>query len=207
MTRIWLSALLCSLVLFACKEKQNSATIEGADGKPLDTLVALKDIDTSMTYFSIKSYMDEQWRNRRMNPYTLLRISRTGEGRPDSSFVPMDSLLWSRLQAPFNAADISNRSFLGRYRYNTFDDEALQVSHLYYEALSPTLFVQKTDISADLFTDLVKSVYIETRGADGEDVISRKLQYIPDVLFQEQVLRRTAEDKPVRVLTEYRFKY
>lgn len=198
-----LLAILSCFFLFACKEKQKSSS---AEEKTVDT-TAVKEIDSSQTYFSVKQYFSDQWSTRRGNPYTLLRISKVGEGRPDSSFVQMDSVLWFSLIAPFNAADISDKSFLGKYRFGMFDDEEMEITHLHYEAVSAGMLLQKMDISADIFNNLVKSVYMETRKEQEGHTLSQKLQYISDRVFQIQEFEKTTGAPAKNTLLEYRFNY
>ena len=185
---------LMTIAVFACKEKQKStsATEEKKEDVP--------------TYFSITGYFEDQWNTRRGNPYVLLRIV-TLNGKTDSAFVNLDSTLWYGLRAKFDAADISDKKFLDQYNFNMFPDETTGSNHLYYEAKTPELFMRKMDIGADQVTDLVKSVYLETRLNKGDMVRSQKLQYVPDRFFQIQEFESSpgAPDKNLRM--EYHFQY
>lgn len=203
-----LLVIFSCLFLFACKEKQKSSSAEEktAEGKMTDS-ATVRVIDSSETYFSIKQYFNDQWNTRRNNPYTLLRIARTGTGRPDSSYVGLDSPLWFSLRAYFDAADIGGKQFLGQYKFDMFTDEQMEVTHLHYEALSPQLFLQKMDITADMFSNLVKSVYMETRREQEGSTTSQKLQYIPDRIFQIQEFEKKEGAAAKNTLLEYRFNY
>lgn len=162
--------------------------------------------DTTATYFSIKDYFDDQWNTRRGSPYTLMKIHNVN-GKADSAFVALDSVLWFSMRAPFDAADISDKKFLGMYKFDAFEDETTQTTHLYYESISPDLYLQKMDISADVFTNRVKSVYMETKSVKDGHLVSQKLQYIPDRIFQIQEFDRAAGQPEKNTKLEYRYNY
>lgn len=193
---------ICCISLFACKEKQKSSSAE----EKTTPEAATKIEDSSATYFSIRDYFDDQWKTRRGSPYTLLKIQQVN-GRTDSALVPLDSVLWFSMRAPFAAADISDKKFLGLYRFDTFNDETTETTHLFYEAASPDLYLTKMDVSADAFTNLVKSVYLETNSVKDGHQVSMKLQYIPDRIFQIQTFEKTAGQAEQNTKLEYRFNY
>jgi len=199
------SALLCicCLSLFACKGKQKS---EPKETEKTMLPVVKQVIDTSETYFSIRQYFDDQWQTRSSNPYTLLKIQ-VIDGKRDSSFVQMTPELWASIRAPFDAADISDTRYLSYYQFSAFDEDATMTSHNYYETLAPELFLRKMDIAADVNSQLVKSVYLETqRSIDGHD-ITGKLQYIPDRIVQIQTFEKIPGKPAKNTLLEYRFTY
>jgi hypothetical protein len=193
---------ICGLSLFACKEKQKSSSAE----EKTTPVVPVKVEDTSERYFSIRDYFDDQWNTRRGSPYTLLKIYNVN-GKSDSAFVPLDSALWFSMRAPFDAADISDKKFLGLYKFDSFDDETTETTHLYYESVSPDLYLQKMDISADIFTNRVKSVYMETKSVKDGRRINQKLQYIPDRIFQVQEYVKIEDQPGKNTKLEYRYKY
>lgn len=194
---------VCCLSLFACKEKQKSSS---AEEKTTPPVVTQQVVDSSVTYFSVKDYFDDQWKTRSGNPYTLLKLY-TVNGKTDSSYIPMDNALWASIRAPFDAADIGDKKFLGQYRYDSFDDETTQTTHLFYESVNPDLYLQKMDVAADMSSQMVKSVYLETRSTQGDHQVTRKLQYIPDRTVQIQEFEKTAGQPEKNTRLEYRFKY
>src|SRR6218665_3679923 len=115
--------LICSfcLSLFACKEKQKSSSAE----EKTTPAAATQAVDSSMTYFSLKDYFDDQWKTRSGSPYTLLKIQ-TVNGKTDTAYAPLDSALWLEIRAPFDAADIGDKKFLGHYKYDSFEDETTE---------------------------------------------------------------------------------
>jgi hypothetical protein len=190
------------LSLFACKEKQKSSSVE----EKTVPVERMKVEDTTQTYFSIKDYFNDQWKSREGNPYTLLRLQ-TVNGKTDSAFKLLTNELWAALRAPFDAADISDKKFLGYYKFDSFIDETTETTHYYYESISPDLYLQKMDISADQYNNRVRSVYLETRRVENGRHISQKLQYIPDRLFQVQQFEKTEGQKEQNSNLEYRYNY
>jgi hypothetical protein len=187
----FLVTIAVSLSLLGFKEKQKSTSAKEED-------VA--------TYFSIKDFFKDQWNTRRGSPYTLLRIV-TLNGKTDSAFVDLDSTLWFSLKAKFDAADIGDRKFLDQYNFDLLEDDVSETRYLHYEAKNPELFMRKMDIGADQFTNLVKSVYIETREGGKAFERSQKLQYIPDRIFQIQEYEKSAAAPEKNLKIEYRYNY
>ncbi|MFT4062392.1 MAG: hypothetical protein QM642_08560 [Edaphocola sp.] len=201
-----LPALLLLCVCFnGCKEKQNSATGQQSalPGRDSNQVV---EIDTGVTYFSIRQFFDDQWKNREGNPYTLLKKIYVNNRLADSGFVALDAALWARLRTPFDATDISNKHYLGQYRFEQFDDETTGSRHLYYEAAKPDARLLKMDIQADPDNNRVRAIYLETKFKAQGGTVLQKLQYAPDRLFriQEEVV---ANGKTQYTNSEYYFKY
>ncbi len=192
----------CCLTLFACKEKQKSSSAEEKQPAMVE-----QEVDTTISYFSLKQYFIDQWSSRSGNPYTILKLNTVNGKRTDSVYIPMDEALWRSMIAPFEAADISNKRFLGYYKFQSFDDETSQSTHLYYEATSPLLYTQKMDISADIQTNLVLSVYVETQNIQDDHQVFRKLQYVPDKLVQIQEFEKTEGQPEKTTRLVYKFTY
>ncbi len=192
------------LFLFACKEKQNSTAVKKEPVSQAQQQA--QDTASGDSYFSIRSFFDDQWKTRKGIPYTLLRIVNLN-GKTDSSFVALDSILWQQLRAPFDAADISDRKFIGQYNFDVFDDESTQTSNLNFDAKTPDLFMQKMYIGADQFSHKVQSVYIETRTTRDGYTHSQKLNYIPDRIVQIQEFEKSTATPAKNLTIEYRYKY
>ncbi len=184
------------LLTFSCKEKQKSTST------PTESPAMAEE----EPYFSISQYFDDQWQTRKDNPYTLLRIVNLN-GRTDSSFVPLDSVLWQNLRAYFDAGDISQDKFKGQYKYNIFEDESTQSLNLIYEAKEPDLFTTKMLIGADMYSKLVRSVYMETKKEKKNYLQTQKLSYIPDRVFQIQEFEHSLAAPDKKLFIEYRFSY
>lgn len=202
--------LLFCLSLFACKEKQNSAAGEKTVQPPQpQTMTGTSPVpveDSAAPYFSITDFFADQWNTRRGDPYTLLKVTVSG-GQADSAFIPLDSTLWFSLCNRFTAADISDRKFLGWYQFDMFEDKTTESLHLHFEAAAAELYLRKMDVSADLFTHKIETIYLETRREENGRMVSQKMQYMPDRLFQFQTFEK-AGDRPGReTKVQYWFQY
>lgn len=187
------NVLVCflSLTLFACKEKQNSTSTEE---------------ENTETYFSVTQFLDDQWLNRSGIPYTLQRIA-TVNGKTDTAFVLLDSLLWQNLRKPFDATDIGKASFLGQYDFQFFEDETTESNNLVYTAKDKQLFMQKMLINADMFNDMIRSVYIETNDTRKGYSRIQKLSYIPDQIIQIQEFEKSSATPEKDLYILYKFNY
>jgi hypothetical protein len=178
-----------SVLCFACTSKK-------AAEKPKD----------QETYFSVRQFLDDQWKTRKGQPIALLRIT-SFNGTSDSSFVNLDSTLWSNIRMKFDQADIGNPKFLDQYRFNLFEDADLQLVNLNYEAKSDELFTQKMNIGVDAFNNRVRSVYIETRIRNKVYRRSQKLYYAPDRVIQIQEYEKSATMPEKDLKVEYHYRY
>ncbi len=194
--------LLLPLLLLSCKEKQNS----GSTGAREQELRPADSVSTDETYFSITDYFADQWSYRRGDPYTLLRLEFNGH-HADSSYIPLDSALWFSLTRLFEQADISAPSFLGKYDFDMLEDHDMELIYLYYQARSPELYMQKMSITANLYNNRIKTVYIETKTQQNDILKRQKLQYIPDRSFQVQQFEKETGKPEKQVHIEYLFKY
>ena len=196
--------LMLMLSLFACKEKQNSTSAKKEPESQAGQQV--QDTAAGDAYFSIKDFFNDQWKTRKGIPYTLLRVVNLN-GQIDSSFVDLDSTLWAQLRSPFDAADISDKKYMGQYNFEMFDDESSQSANLNFDAKTPELFLQKMYINADQFSHLVRSVYMETKTARDGYIHNQKLTYIPDNIIQIVEYEKATATPVKNLKIEYRYKY
>lgn len=196
-----LSAAFC-LTLFACKEKQKSATTE----QKAAPIAPLKVEDTTQTYFSIKDYLDQQWVLKKDNPYTLLKVV-IANGKRDSTFVPLDSTAWYAMMQPFYVADISDKKYLGWYRFDSFENDEAEEVHIHYEAIAPDTIMRKMDIAANRYSGMVNLVYMETRNKTDNVITTRKMTYKRDDFVQVVESEKTEGKPAVERVIEHRFKY
>ena len=151
----------------------------------------LKEEDPDVaTYFSIKQFLDDQWKNREGIPYTLNKIS-TFNGLSDSSFIGLDSVVWKQIREKFDATDISEPKYLDQYEYSNYEEDALDVTVLHYEAKDKGLFTRKMDVSVDVFNNRVRTIYIETLKKNAIYTKSQKLLYVPDQIIQIQEFEKS----------------
>lgn len=154
---------LLSFLLFSCKTEKKSTPIE----------------DSSQgTYFSVKHFAVDQWNTYRGQPYGMVKLVDM-DGKTDSSMLNAYSMDWGAVFKVFFDADISDPKYVGRYRFDMFEDNATTTRNFYYEALEEHLFTKKFQVSADQFTDKVRSIYIETEKKSKWGTVTQKLLYIP----------------------------
>lgn len=142
------------------------------------------------TYFSVKQFLDDQWVNREGIPFTLRKIT-TFNGITDSSFIGLDSTVWQQIREKFDPTDISKPEFLDQYFYSNYDEDALDLTILHYEAKDKNLFTQKMDVNVDMFNNRVRSIYIETRKKNAIYIKTEKLLYAPDQIIQIQQFEKS----------------
>jgi hypothetical protein len=209
-----LTIVMASFLFFSCKEKQKSGADGEKEGKEMNNTTDAVNSgigpipveDTSDRYFSIKEYFEDHWGNRRQNPYTLLKVVKHNQ-KVDSSFVPLDDNKFQIVIAPFVAADISDKQFLGWYKFSDFTEDITSRIHYYYEAVKPELFLQKMDVSLDEFTKLIKGVYLETRREVNGEIYTQKLDYTADQLFRLQDFATDTKGNTETYIVEYWFNY
>lgn len=178
-----------SVLFFACKSKNDPVNPEDQE-----------------TYFSVRQFLDDQWATRHGQPVILLRIT-VFNGTTDTSFVSLDSTLWSTIRMKFDQADIGDPKFLDQYRFNLFEDKDLQLINLNYEAKSGDLFTRKMNIGVDAFNNRVRTVYIETNKHNKVYQRSQKLYYAPDRIIQIQEYEKSATMPEKSLKVEYHYRY
>jgi len=155
-------------------------------------------------YFSVKDFLDDQWKNRENQPYTLTRIIMLND-RSDTAFVAWDSAFFATIRVPFDAADIGKREFLGKYNFSVTEDNISGAYNLTYEANLPELTTRKLIIAMDRYNQRVRSVYIETIEDNQLHYRSQKLLYIPDRTIQIQEFEKTNVSNSKNLTVTYKF--
>ena len=155
-------------------------------------------------YFSIKQFLDDQWNNRRGIPYTLTKIS-TLNGKTDSSYIALDSVLWRNIRSKFDATDISDPKFLSQYDYNSYEEESMDFTTLHYQAKDKKLFTQVMNVDIDNFNNRVRSIYIETIKENAIYKKTEKLLYVPDDLIQIQEFEKSVVSPEKNMKISFRF--
>ncbi len=156
------------------------------------------------TYFSIKQFIVDQWNTYHGQPYSIQKITYLN-GKSDTVMLHALSMDWAPIFKVFFETDISDPKYLGRYRFTMFEDNATITNNYYYEAKDDKLFTRKFQISADEFTNKVRSIYVETEKKSRWNTVTQKLFYIPvkTISIQEYEWSTGAEPKEMRI--EYHF--
>ena len=138
------------------------------------------------TYFSIMQFAGDQWTTYHGMPFGLVKIVSTN-GKTDSSYVSALTMDWGTdVLKPFFESDISNRKYLGHYRFSSFDDDLLGTRTYAYDAIDDDLFTRKLYISFNPENNKIVSIYIETQKQSNAKTITQKLLYKPLKLIQIQ---------------------
>jgi hypothetical protein len=182
--------VICFSILVSCKKKH---------------IVAKNDNPAGGTYFSIVQFALDQWNNFRGEPFTLYKVTKEN-GKIDSIIVSADTLDWGTdVFKVFFPSDISDRRFLGHYRFSSFDDNVTASHIYYYEAIDDTLFTKKLQISVDPENNKILSIYIETQRDSGPKGVMQRLFYKPLKLIQIQEFGGTTIGAKMEKETEYFF--
>jgi hypothetical protein len=155
---------------------------------------------TNGTYFSIVQFARDQFTSFWGQPYSFRKVV-TLNGKTDSTFASVNNMDWNAVLKPFFSSDISDKKYLDQYNFSMFQDDATETRNFYYEAKNQKLFTRKLHIMADMFTDKITSIYIETE-KNGK---VQKLFYAPLKLIQIQEYESSflGENKDLKV--EYYF--
>jgi len=167
--------ILVAMTGTSCKKKQEVSAADTMSGN----------------YFSVNQFMLDEWNTFAGEPFMISKSVKEGD-KIDSSMTNSDTINWAPLVKTFAETDISDRKFLGQYKFSQFDDNADQTHNFFYEALDEDLFTRKLLITIDRFTSRVKGIYIETEEKDLFDDKIQKLYYKPLKTVQIQT-----DDKPL----------
>jgi len=180
--------LSATIFLFSCKEDENKSvnTDEG-------------------TYYSIRQFAQDQWNYNMGAPFVILKTVRVNGGKVDSSYTNSDTLNWGHIFDLFFQCDISDPSFLGKYKYSFFEDEEQDTYDVFYEALDEDLYTKKFLVTASQENKLIRGIYIEASEKTPFNDKIVKLYYKPMKRIQIQVTDKPLFGKKKHVVTEYEF--
>jgi hypothetical protein len=148
--------------------------------------------DVKGNYFSINQFIVDQWNNFPGPTCVITKHVRVNDKTVDSSYTNTDKIDWTPIFKTFAATDISDRKFLGKYKFTQFDDPQDETHNFFYQAEDDELFTQKLLITLDMYNLKVKGIYIETFKKTPFDECTQKLYYAPLKTIQIQT-----DDKPV----------
>jgi len=161
--------VLLALSVGSCKKTRDKAPEELVEGN----------------YFSINQFMLDEWNTFAGEPFMITKTVREG-GKTDSVLLNSDIMPWGDVVKIFSETDISDRKYLGKYKFTQFDDNADQTHNFFYEALDEELFTRKLLITINQFTAKIKGIYIETEQKTVFEDCVRKLYYAPLKTIQIQ---------------------
>ena len=161
-------------------------------------------ISADSSYFSVKQFIADQINYFRGQPFTLTRVTHFN-GKVDTSLVNFMSMDWSSILQDFTTTDISERKFLGEYRFSHFDDETTGDRDYIYTATNPRLFTRQLQINTDGSTDKITSIYIETAKRDFFGSKTQKLLYSPLHIIQIQEAEHNIIGKAKNLRIDFSF--
>lgn len=182
-------ALVLSVLFAGCKEDELPAEYSNITGN----------------YFSIRQYTLDQWNIYSGEPFLIQKTVRVNDGAYDTTYTNSDTLDWGQIFNIFFKTEISDRKFLGKYKFTEFNDDHDETHNYFYEALDDDLYTRKLLIAVDQYTQKVKGIYIEA--ADNSPLEDKlvKLYYKPMRRIQIQTLVKPVFGKEKHTVTEYEF--
>lgn len=161
--------------------------------------------DVKGSYFSVRQYALDQWNMWYGEPFLIVKTVRVNEGRYDSSYTTSDSINWAPIFKTFFATDISDRKYLGKYKFTQFDDPQDETHNFFYEALEDDLYTRKLLITIDQYNQRVRGLYIEAvENSMGDNKII-KLYYKPMKRIQIQETETPLLGAKKHTVTEWEF--
>jgi hypothetical protein len=156
------------------------------------------------TYFSIVQFTSDQWKTYSGQPYVLQKTV-TLNGQTDTVFLSAYKVNWGEIFKIFFETDISDPKYLDRYDFNMFEENTTQSRIFSYTARDPELFTQKLEITADVFNNKIRNIYIETHKSTFWSQQTKKLFYSPVrvIQIQEHTSPLIGSDK--ELVIEYKF--
>ncbi len=141
--------------------------------------------DIKGNYFSIDQFIRDEWNTFHGEGFTIIKTVRK-DNKTDSSYTTSDTLNWGNIFKVFHETEISDRKFLGKYKFTQFDDNADDTHNFFYEAEDEELFTQKLLITISQENAKVKGIYIETSKKTIWGNTIQKLYYNPLKTIQIQ---------------------
>ncbi len=133
---------------------------------------------TNGTNFSIKRFIYNQWKANAGKPFVILKTIKI-DGKVDSSYSNSDTLNWNEIFDVFYETDISDKKYVGHYKFNQIEDKEDQTINLMLDASEDDFFVRKFMLSIDMNTEKVRGIYIETFKHSALGEVQQKLYYAP----------------------------
>lgn len=158
--------------------------------------------DTS--YWSVKQFIMDQYSLRVGTPSGVKKTV-TLNGKTDSSYLKFAEVDWATIFKIFGEADISNPKFYGKYKFDNFDDNFIEMSTMTYSALDPKLFVRRLDVNYDNISGEISLVYIETNKKSWFTSKQQKLSYYVGKKIVIQESEQSTFSKPKELVVEFSF--
>lgn len=156
-------------------------------------------------YFSISQFALDEWNTFAGEPFVIVKSVRVNDNKPDSSFTNSDTINWAPIIHTFMETDISDRKYLGKYKFTQFEDNNDGTHNFFYETSDEDLLTQKLLITIDQFTHKVRGIYIETLKNTAWSETIQKLYYSPLKTIQIITDERPRVGKKKLTVVQYDF--
>lgn len=195
LSKIWYILPLFCLIIACNKQQSNTNTTSNTSN-----------IDEEQGIWSIKSYLDDEWKIIKTEQYVLLRTIEE-DGQIDSSYVELNDQNFKELRSFFDPTDINQETFKPLYQVSESGDFKNAYLFLHYQALNDDLLTQKIDVGFHDETMKILSVYIETKKESFLKSEYKKLNYNShkSIVIQEEEKPLFGKDK--RRITRYFYNY
>lgn len=183
-----ISIFILSLTLCSCSGEKEKTTPEANQGG----------------YFSIIDFTKDQWSTFHGQPFGIAQYT-TLNGHTDSTFLSALKMKWSPIFEIFFKTDISDPKFNEQYDFETFEENLTQTRTFTYTAKKASLYTRKLQIAADMYTNKIRNIYIETEDKNFWNTQSQKLFYSPVRFIQIQEHNEPLIGKSKDLIVEYKF--
>lgn len=156
------------------------------------------------TYFSVQQFILDQWEVFKGQPFTFEKRIVNGD-QADTGIITAQDVDWALIFKSFRAADISDTSFLNKYKFSVFDENLSGTSNLYYEATNPDVFTRVFQITIDPVNNKIRAIYIETEKKSFWGTTKQKLYYAPLKTIQIQEFEDPLIGSDKKRIISYRF--
>lgn len=161
-------------------------------------------IDSSLTYFSMNQFVDDQVNTYSGQPFSLIKLVQK-DGKTDSTMVNVETIEWAPIITALKNSDISDKKFLGLYHFSMFEEEVTGNRVFFYEAADPKLFTRQLQFTVDPTTMKIISMYVETLKNGTWGTVRKKVLYKPLELIQLQESETPLVGSARNFRVDYRF--
>lgn len=155
-------------------------------------------------YFSIMQFTTDQWDTFSGQPYVLEKRV-TLNGKTDTALVSALQVNWGEIFKIFFETEIDRPELADKYDFSMFEENATQSRVFSYTARDPGMFTQKLQITADVYNNKIRNIYIEAARNSFWRKQTRKLLYSPLRVIQIQEHTEPLIGTNKDLLIEYKF--
>lgn len=183
--RLLLPALLFSLLLSACSEKEYQG-------------------DAVLNYPDMQVILNDYLKPYEKAPNTFREVQWEGKTR-DTAFRSAADMPWKKIEETFLQANLFDSTLDRQYKIDVLTDTINSNMSMVYTSLNPANAATKLVIKASLYDNKIRSLYAEVRDAGFFASTEYKLLYLPGKTIQIQEMRKRPFSDPRRKVTTWSF--